>query len=322
MPLTFPRLLGDIGGTNVRWAWQHAQHQPLTHIQVAQCRSSPSPVHSARQYLLENRLPTPTAACLGVATAVAGDLVKFTNSPWSFSIDDLKADLGLQKLLVINDFTALALSLPDLERSDIRPIGNEISTSIEGTLGLIGPGTGLGVSGMVVDGHGKWAALSGEGGHVTVAPTNAYEASLLAWLRNEFGHVSAERVLSGSGLVNLYRAICAIAECPALCLEPREVSARAISGEDPLCKQAVQSFVAFLGNISGNLALTLGAKGGVFIGGGVVPKLGSSFDVALFRENFENKGRFQTYLKSIPTWLITAEAPALLGAARALDDSR
>jgi glucokinase len=179
------------------------------------------------------------------------------------------------------------------------------------------------VSGLVPDGADGWRVIVGEGGHATLPAINAREASLVAVLRERFGHVSAERALSGPGLVNLYEAVCALdGEAPAT-LEPAQVMERAFADDgaarDPQCAEAVTSFASLLGNVAGNLALTLGARGGVFIGGGVVPRLGERFAQLPFRERFEDKGRFRAYLEAIPTWVITAKSPALLGAARALD---
>ena len=318
MGLAFPRLLGDIGGTNARWGWQAAAGAAPLHISVLQCADNPSPVESAQQYLKMHGLPSPKAACLGVATAVKGDLVQFTNSPWSFSIQEFKSTLLLDKCLVINDFTALALSLPALSSTDLRAMGGGVGLP-NSTIGLLGPGTGLGVSGLVPDRRGGWTALSGEGGHVTLSATSPFEAALIEWLGNRYGHVSAERVLSGQGLVNLYEAICAVSAQPPLTLRPQDISQMGGNGSDTQCKQTIEVFTAFLGNVAGNLALTLGAQGGLYIGGGIVPQLGAAFDELLFRRKFEDKGRFSQYLESIPSWLITASTPALIGAAQALD---
>ena len=140
-----------------------------------------------------------------------------------------------------------------------------------------------------------------------------------AWLRSRSGHVSAERVLSGSGLVNLYQAVCSLDGVAPNAVEPADVTAAALNRGDMQCVGAVAQFTAFLGNVAGNLALTLGARGGVYLGGGIVPRLGPAFDAALFRQHFEAKGRFAEYLRQIPSWVIVAPAPALLGASRALD---
>jgi len=314
----FPRLLGDIGGTHARWAWQAEPGAALEDVTVFADTACESLYASAAAYLERSGHARPQSAGIGIATVVTGDEVRMTNHPWSFSIAELKRSLGLERCLVINDFTALAMSLPALAAADLRAIGG--GTAVAGAaIGLLGPGTGLGVSGLVPCGAGAWSPLSGEGGHVTLAASSESEAALLSWLRSRLGHVSAERVLCGSGLVNLYQAICALDGAVTRTLTPAQITATALDQSDAQCVAAVSQFAAFLGNVAGNLALTLGARGGVYIGGGIVPRLGEAFDAALFRRHFEAKGRFGDYLASIPTAVIVAPAPGLLGAARALD---
>jgi glucokinase len=255
---------------------------------------------------------------MGVATTVTGDDVRFTNSTWQFSISAFQKALSLERCLVINDFTALALSLPVLKPTDLRAVGT--GSAVAGSaVALLGPGTGLGVSGLVPDTSGRFTALGGEGGHATLAATDDTQAILLGILRKKFQHVSAERVLSGAGLVNLYNAFCAMQGCSPRDLLPADVTDGAIDGTDAQCILAVSYFTQFLGNVAGNLALTLGSHGGVYIGGGIVPRLGAAFDDVLFRQSFEDKGRYRTMLAAMPIWVITASTPALIGASRALD---
>ena len=314
----FPRLLGDVGGTNARWAWQPRAGAPLQDIAIVPCADSTSLFDSAIGYLDHHGLGRPAAASIGVATAVTGDEIQFTNSSWTFSVSKLKQLLKVDQCVVINDFTALALSLPTLKAEDLETLGGR-TPAANRAIGLVGPGTGLGVSGLMPNGHGDYVALSGEGGHVTLSPTDALESSVLEVLRCKFGHVSAERVLSGSGLVNLYKALCIALGVAARDLTPQQVSELALANTDAQCSQTAQLFSSFLGNLAGNLALTLGATGGIYVGGGVVPRLGTAFDRDIFRNRFEDKGRFRTYLNEIPCWLITAATPALSGASRALD---
>lgn len=314
----FPRLLGDVGGTHARWAWQANAGAPLQDISVVRCNASASLYASASQYLAQHVGGPIKAAGIGIATAVSGDEVRMTNHPWTFSIRDLQHRLGVERCLVINDFTALALSLPALGPADLQAIGGG-SAVHHTTVGLLGPGTGLGVSGLMPLAGGGWSALSGEGGHVTLGAADDREAAVLALLRARFGHASAERALSGPGLVNLYDALCRLDGALPAPLQPTDVSTAALNGGDTHCVQAVSLFASLLGNVAGNLALTLGARGGIYLGGGVVPRLGPAFDAALFRRRFEGKGRFAAYLSAVPTWLITASTPALTGAARALD---
>lgn len=314
----YPRLLGDIGGTNARWAWLPAPGAVLQDIEVRPCAASGSLAESAEAYLADHGHARPRWACIGIATAITGDEVRMTNSPWAFSIAGLRRELGVERCLVINDFTALALSLPALAPGDLRALGG--GAAVAGApLALLGPGTGLGVSGLLPDGAQRWSALSGEGGHVTLAAMDDEEAAVLGVLRRRFGHVSAERALSGAGLVNLVDALRELGGRGAAALAPADVTQAAIAGSDADCVRAVRLFSAFLGNVAGNLVLTLGARGGVYVGGGIVPRLAGAFDAALFRRRFEDKGRFAAYLQPVPAWLITAETPALLGAARALD---
>jgi glucokinase len=249
--------------------------------------------------------------------------VAMTNQRWSFSIQALKAELGLRRLLVINDFSALALALPCLPRQVLRQVGGGTALA-GGSIGLIGPGTGLGVSGLLPNGLGGWVPVQGEGGHATLAATTVRERAVLQGLARRHGHVSAERAVSGPGLVDIHAALVELdaraAASPAL--TAAQITERALGGEDASCVEALTLFCGFLGIAAGNLALTLGAKGGVYIGGGIVPRLGRWFDASPFRDRFESKGRFKAYLADIPVFVIeTEESPAFLGAAQALDAS-
>jgi glucokinase len=317
----FPRLLGDVGGTNARWAWQAAPGAALTRAHTLACNGFASIEDCMREYLRLQALPAPRDVAFGIATAVTGDSVQMTNHHWRFSIEALRGALGAARLVVLNDFEALAHAVPVLAADALCAVGSGVA--VEGAnMAVIGPGTGLGVSGLVADGRGGWRVVVGEGGHVTLAAATTREASLLAVLRERFSHVSAERALSGPGLVNLYEAVCVLDGEGAATLDPADVMTRGLaagSAVDAQCAEAVTTFAALLGNVAGNLALTLGARGGVFIGGGIVPRLGERFASLPFRERFESKGRFRGYLEAIPTRIITADAPALLGAARALD---
>ena len=314
----FPRLLGDIGGTNARWAWQSSAGADLEDISVQPCGASASLQESARSYLRIHDRHDPQWAGIGIATAITGDEVRMTNNDWCFSIAEFQRALGLERCLVINDFTSLALSLPALKPSDLRAIGGGAPAAGQ-TVGLLGPGTGLGVSGLISDGLGNFTALAGEGGHVTLAATDDREAAIISILRKTFSHVSAERVLSGPGLVNLYNAVCALEGKVTRALDPSDITEAAIANSDTQCVVAIEYFTRFLGSVAGNLALTLGSLGGMYLGGGIVPRLGAAFDEALFRQQFEGKGRYQTLLQGLPVWLITASTPALVGASRALD---
>lgn len=317
----FPRLLGDVGGTNARWAWQDRPGAAPGHVRVLPCAAYAGIDACIADYLRLEGLPPPRQAGFGIATAVTGDAVQMTNHHWQFSIAALREAIGVERLRVLNDFEVLAHAVPTLGDAGRRAVGGG-EAAPGGNLAVIGPGTGLGVSGLVADGRGGLSVVVGEGGHVTLPACTDREASIAAVLRERFGHASAERALSGPGLVNLYEALCVLDRRSAEALSPADVVTRALdtgTAHDPTCAEAVSTFAALLGSAAGNLALTLGARGGVYLGGGIVPRLGALFDTLPFRARFEDKGRYRGYLAAIPTWVITAEAPALAGCARALD---
>ena len=314
------RLLGDIGGTNARFGWQEADGAPLRDIATLPTADHATLADAIAAYLKGIGRPAPAWCAIGIANPITGDHVQMTNCHWAFSIAAMQNALGFERLVVINDFTALALALPDLKPTELRQLGG--GAAVPGApLALIGPGTGLGVSGLIPgELPGRWRPLQGEGGHVTLAASSVREAAVLQVLRDEFGHASAERAVSGQGLEALYAALCtldAVTGVPRL--PAAAVSERALAGSDAQCVEALDLFCAFLGNVAGNLALTLGAVGGVYIGCGIVPRLGDAFARSRFRACFEDKGRFRGYLEAIPAYVIHAEvSPALLGAARAL----
>jgi glucokinase len=315
-----PRLLGDIGGTNARFAWQEGDGMPLRDIMSLPTAEHATPADAISAYLRRIGRAAPRWCAIGIANPITGDHIQMTNGHWAFSISALQRELGFERCVVINDFTALALALPDLAPDDLRQLGG--GAAVPGApLGLIGPGTGLGVSGLLPSGvPGRSVPLQGEGGHVTLATSNAREADVLQVLREEFGHASAERAVSGQGLEALYAAVCRLDSINDFrSLTAAEVSQGALDQSDPQCVEALALFCSFLGNVAGNLALTLGARGGIYIGGGIVPRLGEAFTRSRFRERFEDKGRFRGYLEAIPVYVIhAAVSPALLGAARAL----
>jgi glucokinase len=318
----YPRLLGDIGGTNARWAWQAVPRAPLQHYREYPCAQFESVQAVIERYLADQGLPPPSDAAFGIATPVTGDVVQMTNHTWTFSVQDLKHALHLNRCLVLNDFAAMAAALPSLGPGDVRRIGGGTAVTAA-PMAVLGPGTGLGVASLVFAPQGQLVVVDGEGGHVSLAAANAREFAVVDWLQKRFGHASAERAISGPGLVSLYRAICAVDGKAADDLKPAQISAHAqpddVSDRHDACQEALHLFAAFLGSVAGNLALTVGARGGVYIGGGIVPRLARAFDALPFRERFEAKGRFRGYLERIPTFVITAPAPALYGAANALD---
>jgi glucokinase len=314
-----PRLLADIGGTNARFALELGPGR-VNHIEVLACAAYPTLGDAMRAYLA---LPdvagvlasagTVSHAAIAIANPVMGDLVRMTNHHWEFSIEALRRECGFDTFVVVNDFEALAMALPWLAEGDKVQVGGG-AASAGAPIGLLGAGTGLGVSGLIPAPDGKgWTALRSEGGHVTFAPANETEVAILQYAWREFEHVSAERLLSGAGVELIYRALAQLRGATEPSLEAPEISRRALAGECALCEEVVEAFCGMLGTVAGNLAVTLGAQGGVYIGGGIVPRLGERFERSCFRRRFEQKGRFAAYLGAVPTYVITAEYPAFLG---------
>ena len=316
----FPRLLADVGGTHARFASQFRPQGPLEHCGRYACADFETLWDAISHHLWREGLDQPSAGAIGIATPITGDHVRMTNHHWAFSIKGLQEALGLQRLLVLNDFSALALALPALQPGACRQIGG--GRPVAGApIALIGPGTGLGVSGLVPGFNGQGLVpIGGEGGHVTLSSFEPEEAAALQVLQRRFGHVSAERALSGPGLENLYEALAELRGAPPLLQGGRAISAAALAGGDALAVAALAMFCSLLGHVAGNLALTLGARGGLFIGGGIVPQLGDWFAQSAFRASFEAKGRFRAYLSEIPSFVVQAsDEAALVGASRALD---
>ncbi len=309
-------LVGDIGATNARFGLV-SPPDTIRHSASFACADFATIGDAIRAYLPQRgALPTPRVGALAVAAAITGDRISMTNHPWSFSVRALQQELGFSRLEVINDFAAVAWALPLLGPADRMPVGGGAAASGK-PLAALGPGSGLGASGLIPVKDG-WAVVSGEGGHQTMAPSNERENAVLAWMRARFDHVSAERCLSGPGLVNLYSALAAIDGVPAAAYTAAQITDSEIGAHDPRCREASAMFCAMLGTVAGNHALTFGAQGGVYIGGGIVPRLGRRFAESEFRERFEAKGRLRSYLAAIPTYVITHPLPAFLGCAAAL----
>ncbi|HUZ75289.1 MAG TPA: glucokinase [Stellaceae bacterium] len=310
------RLIGDVGGTHTRFALLDAAQRP-ERVRVLASEDYPSLASAITAYLdAEKPEPRPREAALAVASAVTGDAVTLTNRSWSFSIAALQGALGLERLLVINDFTANALAMPQLRQDERIAIGGGAAAA-GAPIAVLGPGTGLGMSALVPSRDGG-IAIAGEGGHATIPAADERESEVLARMRRRFGHVSAERVLSGPGLVNLYQTLAELAGAPAEDFTPAQIADAEIGKSEILCREAVEMFCAMLGTVAGNLALTLGARGGVYIAGGIVPRLGARFAASGFRRRFEDKGRFRAYLAAIPCYVVTHPVPAFLGLAQHL----
>lgn len=312
-------LLADIGGTNARFALAAPQHeQPLREdsVQVFAVADFPSLADAARHYL-DRVGATPGEAVFAVAGRVDGDEARITNHPWVISATRTRQALGLQRLQLVNDFTAQAMAVSLLRAQDVVAIGGNawhgFGDDGDRTYAIIGAGTGLGVGGLIRR-DGRYYPLQTEGGHVSFAPGTPEEIEILRRLSDEFGRVSNERVVSGSGLVNLHRALSQIAGEDPGPLTPADITAMAREG-DARCVRAIDVFCAVYGAAAGDLVLTLGAWDGVFLPGGLVPRLMPWLQHSGFRQRFENKGRFSPTMARIPTLAVTHPQPGLLGAA-------
>ncbi len=300
-------LVADIGGTNSRCSLAG----PPGLIAAASSfsnRDFSGPAPLLEHYLASLPAPQrPRRAVLAIAAPIRGDAVSMINIGWRFSGAALRAQLGLEELRLLNDFAALAWALPALTAADLLQLGSGAAQG-EAPRVVLGPGTGLGVAGLIAI-PGGWQALPGEGGHVTLAAQDDQENRVISLARARFGHCSAERLLSGAGLSFLHEALHGGAP-----LAPDALGARIQAGDPGACA-TLELFFRLLGTVAGNVALTLGAFGGVYIAGGIVPRYPQAFLNSGFRERFEAKGRYRDYLRTIPTWLITRPQPTLTGLA-------
>lgn len=310
------RLVADIGGTHARFAVAQPGSDKLEHDIELSTPDYPDLAAAITDYLARAGTGPVSEAAIAIANPITGDQVKMTNGKWTFSIRETQKKLGLDRLLLLNDFAALALSVPVLAPSAIRKVGGGTAVA-DAPLALLGPGTGLGMSALIPDG-GPGIPVAGEGGHVSASAANPREDAILARLRAEYEHVSAERLLSGQGMVNILDALAAIDGKPTQNVQAPQITERGLAGTDALCVETLELFCAMLGSVAGDAALMFGARGGVYIGGGIVPRLGDFFDRSQFRARFEAKGRMSALLAGIPTSVIDAPHAALAGSLVAL----
>lgn len=312
-------LVGDIGGTNARFAlWRDEQ---LESVRVLATADYPGPEPAIRAYLSELGLALGSvdSVCLACAGPVDGDLFRFTNNHWRISRSAFCRELQVRELLLINDFSAMALGMTRLRDDERLPVCPG-TAEIERPCVVIGPGTGLGVGTLLALADGSWLALPGEGGHVDLPIGSPREAELWQQLYRQLGHVRAEDVLSGSGLLLLYRTVCALDGHEPRLSSPAEVTAAALAG-DAVAVAVLEQFCCWLGRAAGNNVLSLGARGGVYIVGGVVPRFAEFFLASGFARCLRDKGCMSDYFDGIPVWLVTAEYPGLMGAGVALQQT-
>jgi glucokinase len=312
-----PRLLADIGATHARFALESAPGV-LRGVAVLRCDDYPGIVPLLNAYLQDHNAEKIQHAAFALANPISGDLIRMTNRDWQFSTDEVRRTLGLSTLLIVNDFTALAMAIPALPADQILQVGTG-KAAAHSVVGVLGPGTGLGVSGVIptIDG---FVTLGSEGGHMNFAPADEREFAILQFAWREWPHVSNERLISGPGMELIHRAL---ADRNGVAAAPRtsaDIITGALEERDALCLEVLEVFAGMLGGAAANLAVTLGSFGGIYIGGGIVPRMAEWFVTSPFRARFEAKGRFTDYVGQIPTFVIMAPNPAFQGVASILSE--
>lgn len=302
-------MLGDIGATNARFAeLAGGQLGEMKSFEVARFGTFDDVLAA---FLAQRHSPTPvTQARLALAGPVDHGRVKLTNTPWVVDPLALSAAFGFE-VRIVNDFQAVAYSLPSLEPSDLKRIGGG-----KGEKGApkaaLGPGSGLGVACLLDTPDGP-LVIPSEGGHATLAGNLEREDAIVGVIRTRFGHASAERAISGPGLENIFQAIVQLDGCSVAQINAAEITRRALTRECEVAHEALATFCALLGSFAGNAALTFGARGGVYIAGGIAPRIVEFLAASQFRARFEAKGRFRHYLEQIPCNVIIHPAAAFLG---------
>lgn len=318
----YPYLVADIGGTNARFALVTGKTDnnfKIDNIAILNTAHYPDFESALRTYLEKIDGIKPTAACIAIAGPVTSDQIKMTNLNWTFSCRDIAKKFNLNQFIAINDFAAVASACGELTDEHLRVIKPGLATS-EGARAVFGPGTGLGVAGLIRHAQ-QWIPVPCEGGHVNLAPADDFEAEVVKAGISEYGHLSAETFVSGPGLVNLYRAICSVRGIDAEPLKPSDITEHAMRGTHPVCVETLNTFCGFAGSFAGNLALTYGAKGGVYIAGGVFPRFIDFLLASPFVPRFSNKGVMSHFLEAVPVYLIRHPETAFVGAAAWLEQN-
>lgn len=310
-------LIGDIGGTNARFALADKEASGYSQEQVLKCSDFVTASDAIKHYLDTIGAPTPSTVCLAAAGPIVDQEVQFTNNSWTMSAGDLRQVFDSDSVQLLNDFEAIAYSVPLLSREHLHQIGVPTGKTLTGenfTIGVVGPGTGLGTAGLRKFGDHLIPIVS-EAGHIGFAPETQVQLDLQKAVRGRFDRVSAERLVSGPGLENLYWAFCRIYGEQRRALSAAEIFSESSDGDDHIASEAVDTFFEILGQVAGDFALALGASDGIFIAGGIARRYPERLASSRFRSGFEGKGRHRTIMESIPTQLIMHEHPGLLGAA-------
>lgn len=313
----FPFVVADIGGTNARFALvtgKAGDQFQLGEIRIFNGGEYSTFSSALRAYLANLVDCRPTAACVAVAGPVAEGKARMTNLNWILNGEEIRTEFGFTKFEILNDFGALAVATSRLTPEDVIPVKSG-TASITGNKAILGPGTGLGVAGLAYAGDSGWLTIPSEGGHVNVPPATALECEVIKAAMEQHGYVSAEMFVSGPGLINLYRALAAVKGMEPQIMEPQELTTRALGGTDALCHETLNMFCGFAGSVASNVALTYGAKGGVYLAGGILPRFVEFLRASPFSERFTQKGAMSHYVADIPVHIIGHEQTAFLGCA-------
>jgi len=315
--MTDPVLVADIGGTNARFALAVSGEGAVTISNMQSFRAADfETIRDAVKAYLDAVTARPKVACFAVAGPVTGDVIAFTNARWRLEIAKFKAGLTLDRFLVVNDFEALASGVRHLQKPDFTPVKPGFAERQAPVL-VIGPGTGLGQA-LIVPCDGRDRIIPTEGGHIAFAPQTDEENAVIEWLARTYSRVSVERLLSGRGLVNIYDALNALNRTPCVPLQADEITQAAMTTSDPIAVKAIGMFCDVLGAGVGDAVLSLGARGGVVLGGGILPKIREMFLKSRFVDRFLDKGRMRAYVEKVPVDLIVTDGAALIGAAAIL----
>ncbi|MEP1206942.1 MAG: glucokinase [Rhizobiaceae bacterium] len=313
--LEFPVLIGDIGGTNARFQIIKQPNSKAILFEPVRTADFDSLEDSIAQSVLASTDVQPRSAIIAAAGPITSDGLNLTNCHWNIIPEKFLQLATFEKLMLMNDFEAQALALPCLSETDGVALGaRNLQANADYTKAVLGPGTGLGV-GLLVRAGGKWIPVAGEGGHVDLGPRNPREADIWQYLETVGGRISAEQVVCGDGLVNLYRACCVVEKLKPQLQTPADISIAAMSSSDAQAEEALSLFCTTLGRIAGDLAVTSMAKGGVYIGGGIAQKILPFLQASQFRANFEDKAPHEELMQNIATIVVTHPLPALLGLA-------
>ena len=317
---SFPRLIADIGGTNARFSIEVSPYTYVSTI-VLECNKYKTLADAVTEYLESvNMIGKVHHAALALPAPEVDDTLFMVNSPWhGQSISKTKKETGLDSILFLNDFHALALAIPNIPKENLVRIGGTDEPDTTKPIAIIGPGTGLGMASLIKHPVEGYYSIPAEGGRSSFPAVNQEEVELWAYLHKRFNHVSVERFLSGPGLQLIYEAICEFKRINIKSIpKPSEITELGQKG-NLVCKRTLEIFCRILGTVASNHAVMINAFGGVYIGGGIVPRILDFFITSDFRSRFEDKGRYRHYLAKMPVYVITDKFPAFLGASYALD---